>query len=235
MRDLFLIEDERITYRRGFQGRGETWSPHEWEDAPFNLRVKDLCKRCNNEWCGSIEDEARPIMTPMIVGESVRLSPDAQTVLAIWAMKTILMLQLTYPHDHRGIPSDQYWWFREHRCPVPNEQIWIARHDGSGDWPIASHYYALGLFDPAVSKPPDHHNGHAVAFSVGHLVFRAFGHTVETGTIAAPGDPFHGALRRIWPATGDVVDFPPPIEITGNDGLRALVDAFGDTSAFPLS
>ena len=93
MRKLFLIEDERITYRRGFQERGEPLDPEEWEDAPFNLRVKDLCKPCSNEWCGRIEDEARPIMTPMILGQSIKLDASAQTSLVVWATKTLLMPQ----------------------------------------------------------------------------------------------------------------------------------------------
>jgi hypothetical protein len=232
IRKLFVIDEQRILYKRGFQERGEQMSPEEWEDIPFNLRVKDLCKPCNNEWCGRIEDEAEPVMTPMIRGEAVHLDARAQMTLAIWAMKTILMLQLTYPTDHRGIPADQYLWFRGHRWLLPNEQIWIAHYDGLGDWPISTHYYAIGLYDPTVSEPPEDHHGHTVSFCVGHLVFRAFGHVMDGGEVASPHDYFHGALRQIWPATGDTVDWPPPITVAGTEGLRALVDAFGDTSAF---
>jgi hypothetical protein len=206
-----------------------------WEDASFNIRVKDLCKPCNNEWCNEIETDAQPVLMPLILGNHATPDASEQTTLAIWAIKTVLMLQMTHKDNRRSVAVEDFHWFRQHRWPLPNEQIWIAHYDGTGDWPVSYHHYGFLLYDPATTNAvdsPDNVNGHVVALSVGHLVFVAFGHTIRGGPSATPSGPIVAKLRQIWPTTGAPVDFPLRVTVAGNDGLRALVDAFGDAERF---
>lgn len=169
----------------------------------------------------------------MILGKAIALDASAQTSLAVWATKTLLMLQLTHQGNRRAIPGEQFRWFREHRWPFPGEQLWIGAYDGSGDWPIAYHHFAIGLYDATVSDPPEDLNGHVAAFSIGQLVFRAFGKAVKIDVTAAPQGTIAAAMRQIWPASGDTIHFPPPVTARGNAGIRALIDSFGvDASDF---
>jgi hypothetical protein len=235
MRKMFVADEgERMVYRRGFQDRGEPLGESEWQDAPFNLRVKDLCPSCNNDWCSEIETEAQPILKPLIEGRPAPLDASQQATLAVWATKTLLMLQQTYPEDRRGIPPESHWWFRDHRWPLANEQIWITQYDGKGQWPIASHYYQIALAGPLAPwrPPPEGLNGHVASIAVGHLAFRMFGHTLDIGPIEPPGEPVHRELLTIWPATGHTIHFPPARLAEGDAGLRALVDSVGDASPF---
>ncbi|MGO9490067.1 MAG: hypothetical protein ACLQBB_13705, partial [Solirubrobacteraceae bacterium] len=64
--------------------------------------------------------------------------------------------------------------------------------------------------------------------------FLAFGHTHEDRPSARikPGTPAEAALRPIWPAFGESIDFPPPGTVDGNSGLDAMIDALGDAAAF---
>jgi hypothetical protein len=233
---LFVPEDEQhlIQYHRRFQARGEPMQREEWEDIPFNLRVT-LCEPCNNEWCNGIETEARPFLMPLIADQAISLDASAQTTLAIWATKTLLMLQRTHKRKERSMDDNAYRWFRTHRWPLPNEQIWIGRYNGSGDWPTSyRHFGMLIRKKPTVPQPPDGINAHCAAFGIGHLVFLAFGHTHESRPSARvkPGTPAAAAMRPIWPAFGGAVDFPPSGIVDGNSGLDAMIEAFGDAEAF---
>jgi hypothetical protein len=225
IRDLFP-DTEPHKQTRKTQVRGGELEIEEWEDVPLNLRVKDMCKPCNNEWCQKIDDEAQPVLEPMILGRPSTLDAPQQLIAAIWATKTLLLLQRSHKHDKRSIPDREYRWFRQHRWPLQNEQVWLGRHDGTGDWPVGYHHYAFELFNAATGETvdsPDESHGYAAAFSVGYLFFRAFGHTIDNGPKIMPGGPFSGVLRQIWPTDGAPVDWPPPISVPGNEGMHETI------------
>jgi hypothetical protein len=167
-----------------------------------------------------------------MLGESAVLGPSEQFTLAVWATKTVLMLQHGFAETGDPIPPEDYWWFRQHRHPLHNAQIWIGRYDGSGDWPIACHQYSFGLFDTTKTEMTEEINGYIAVMAVGHLVFRVFGHSVETGTIDPPGEQFADKLRQVWPLSGEQISFPPPSVVEGNAGLLALVESIGDATSF---
>jgi hypothetical protein len=238
LEQLFVPEGdsdtELVPYVRRFQRRGGTMEREEWEDIPFNMRVKDLCKPCNNQWCNGIETEAKPILLPLIAAQRKTLDASDQTSLAIWATKTLLMLQLTHKEKERSVHGESFRWFRAHRWPLPNEQIWVARYDGEGDWPVSYRHYGISMHEASRADPSAQVNAHCLAISIGHLVFLAFGHMIENGPRAevTRGKPAVAALRPIWPALGNTVEFPPPGLLVGNAGLDAIVDAFGDADEF---
>jgi hypothetical protein len=225
IRDLFP-DTERSKQTRKTQIRGGEIEVEQWEDVPLNLCVNDICRRCNSEWCQAVDDEAQPVLEPLIRGRPSTLGAPQQLIAATWATKTLLLLQLTHREDKRSIPDREYRWFHNHRWPLENEQVWIGRHDGTGDWPVGYHHYAFDLYNAATGETvdsPDESHGYAVAFSVGYLFFRAFGHTIKDGPKVMPGGPFSGVLRQIWPSTGDAVAWPPPISIPGDDGMHETI------------
>ncbi len=238
VRDLFPAERDapQMTYIRKTQMRGGELEVEEWEDTPFNARVKDVCKPCNNEWCDTMDKEAAPVLTPLILGEARTLDAVPQTTAAIWATKTLLLLQRQHKEKRAAIPDSDYRWFREHRWPLPTEQIWFGYYDGTGDWPVPYATYAFDLYDPASGTPPkgpgDETDGHIVAFSVGHALFRLFGHHHESKLSVAPGGPFARQLRQAWPADGGEIEWPPPDPVVGDAGIHALVESIGDASEF---
>jgi len=223
--------EERVDYVRKSQAPGATTKVEEWEDKAFNLRVKNLCRPCNSEFSSQIESDAQPILTPLILGQPRRLSPDDQMRVSIWAMKTILNLQLTHPDNRLSIPLSEFRWFRKNTWMIPGEQIWLAAYDGTGDWPTSYHHYALALA-PIGQDVPGDFNGHAAVITVGYVATRGTGNTLERGTITPPEAGLAGSIVQIWPASGQDVDWPPPKKVEGHAGLRHLVDTFGDASAF---
>jgi hypothetical protein len=97
----------------------------------LNATVKQVCKTCNNEWMSALEEDVRPFLTPMILGEApVSLTPDNQHALACWTMKTALMVELFYPLKDRRLPVNLYSSFFRGRAPPNLCAIWSAAYRG---------------------------------------------------------------------------------------------------------
>jgi hypothetical protein len=52
------------------------------------------CEECNNTWLSRIETAAQPVLTPLIFGNSVVLTPMDQAVIRRWMFKTALTFDL---------------------------------------------------------------------------------------------------------------------------------------------
>ena len=66
--------------------------------GPRRIRSLDLtapiCVTCNNRWLAVLENDVQPVLAPLIRGEERTLAPREQQLLATWAVKTTLMLDL---------------------------------------------------------------------------------------------------------------------------------------------
>jgi hypothetical protein len=51
-------------------------------EAPFDVTVKAVCPSCNNGWMRDLEEKARPLLTPMIHGDRLKLNHVGQRVVA---------------------------------------------------------------------------------------------------------------------------------------------------------
>lgn len=77
--------------------REESGSPHEVRKLRHFQVTLDggLCKRCNNERLGGLEQVVQPILEPMAVRrEPTILDLASQRLLAAWAVKTVYLLEL---------------------------------------------------------------------------------------------------------------------------------------------
>ena len=74
---------------------GEHRNVQKWDilTDKVELKVRGCCTECNSGWMSDLEDEARPILLPLIGGQEVQLVVSAQRVIATWAMKTVMVLE----------------------------------------------------------------------------------------------------------------------------------------------
>ena len=56
------------------------------------LRIRTVCETCNNGWMSQLEQEVIPVLRPLLFDLSLPLSSEQQQLLAIWAMKTGVVL-----------------------------------------------------------------------------------------------------------------------------------------------
>jgi hypothetical protein len=79
---------------------------------PFRRTVRDVCGPCNNGWMSRLEDVARRVLTPFILGESGKLARADQGAIAAWLQKTALVAMLVSSEQARaggyGLPPAEY-------------------------------------------------------------------------------------------------------------------------------
>ena len=74
----------------------EAGDPHEVRTLKhFQVTLdRGLCRRCNTELLGRLEQEVQPILEPMAVRcEPTTLDLDKQRLLAVWAIKTVYLME----------------------------------------------------------------------------------------------------------------------------------------------
>lgn len=153
-------------------------------DAPYevpelDVAVRAVCAACNNGWMSSLETAVRPALEPMILGRfPVHLTPTTQALLARWAFKTALMVDLYKPPSARDYSAREYHMLRDRnlfsvatRSSDPIVMVWTAAYDGRG----ASYSSRSSAFP--FSTPPSYTRDGIVATS-GHTT-RGITHTLR--------------------------------------------------------
>src|SRR5215471_18081397 len=51
----------------------------EFDTKEIDLKVRVVCKKCNNNWLSSLEDDVKPLAIPLMLGEESDLMPESQT------------------------------------------------------------------------------------------------------------------------------------------------------------
>jgi hypothetical protein len=65
---------------------------NEWSSQTLAfLKIKAVCKKCNNGWMNGVEETAKKHLLPMMQGNTVQLTPAAQVELAIWACLKVMV------------------------------------------------------------------------------------------------------------------------------------------------
>jgi hypothetical protein len=105
----------------------------ETDHGPLPITSIDLtapvCTRCNNRWLSVLEKDAQRILAPMIHRpDTVTLTTEDQRLLATWAVKTAMMLDLASAEP--VIPAGFYHAFRQARAPLPGNWVWLGAYLG---------------------------------------------------------------------------------------------------------
>lgn len=204
--------------------------------SDLNIVLNDrLCATCNNVWLSGLERKVRPLLEPMAVSaKPTMIDPAAQQLLAFWAVKTCLLLELAfrqrYPdrrlaEGYQATPQELAW-LRARDEPPPCSMVWLGCWDCQKEMPV--NYEPAGAELPTTDGVPV--TGHFTTYTLGYVAFQVF--TVDF--IAAeqhgapswnsnPPEPLRKALPRIWPRRSDTlpVAWPPPA--FRNDDWRRLV------------
>ena len=170
----------------------------------------------------NLENEARPLLIPMLRNEEVTMRPEEQRILARWATLKMLVAQEGHGDMKRVIPRDRYRLFYAERSLPVGAQVWVGRYNGGGSWPTNYQYRELFMTMHGQEEPPVP-NAYLVGFTVGYLAFIYWGHEIQRGPIANVRQ-VESYLTPIWPATG-IVKWPPPA-LMGADGLELVMDHF---------
>jgi hypothetical protein len=198
---------------------GKTLWHETWKDIPINYQVAAPCKECNEGWMEAIEDETRPILTPLIQHQEADLGPLEKETLARWATLRVMMAQYLDPAERpKVIPPERYHRFYEVRELPPKAHIWMARRNGEGTWPIDGARRELFIGE----RRPPYPNAYISAFAVGHVAFVYWGHEVEEGATVGLGEGMKPYLLPIWPEIAP--SRWPPWGLLGAEGLTVVAN-----------
>jgi hypothetical protein len=190
--------------------------PRQWSARPFTTKVRMVCATCNNGWLSVLENAAKPMLAPLIRGESRRVPYDDQALIAAWTCKTAIVSLLQHSQEDRldgyGVPPSEYTALYEQRDrqePLPFSQYWIGSYSGDRGFSIWVTPFVIEVV--GAEFPPDIPSGYAMTIALGKLLVQGVRFTepvlqVDLTTtwgflnIWPPTDTFP------WPAAGAVTD-----------------------------
>jgi hypothetical protein len=154
-----------LQHIRGTEGQPETH--RTWAVPKLDIEPRSFCKECNTGWMADLENEARPLLNKLILGEEVHLSPEDRTLAARWTMKTALTAEFSYGKGSRSIPARHYRSFFMDRLPPLGTHILLACLDpGSG---ILHRSHRVG---PSPSRSGRTLTGYCSTSAIRHLAFQ---------------------------------------------------------------
>jgi hypothetical protein len=179
--------------------------------------VKRVCESCNEGWMSDLETKAKPLLTPMIMGDGLPLirTPDEMRILATWALKTHLMIDFYFPPHQRFIPRRLYSEFFRRQTPPQQCAVWIAAYDVEKPTfavkatqafdTVPTTYTPEGIVVTGRAGPV----GVMCTFAMYHLIFQIIlidvgGRFAGLGTL--------GATQLIWPLPKSQIEWPIRME-----------------------
>lgn len=232
--------------------REEAGNPHEVRTLR-HLQVtldRGLCKKCNNELLGGLEQAVQPVLGAMAVQRApTTLNLASQRLLAVWAIKTVFLLELAVRQRYQGArlvggyqPSrSEIGWLLaqlEQRPaklvePPPRSMVWLSCWDCMA--PGATKRGSMVNYAPSTALLPTRDGSSVVSqfatLAIGSAVLQVF--TVDFVEAEArkgvvwnpdPPDSIANAIPVIWPhrlRAGDIA-WPPPA--FPNDSFGRLVN-----------
>jgi hypothetical protein len=230
------------------------WGDFILPNNASEITLRDrVCKTCNLNWMRKLDNRIMKFMRPSIHHEErTQLNQRKQAALATWATKVALLLQLRthdlvvahpelYESGFGYVPDDNLAAIR--RCksrPPERTRVWLGAVHSHDVLPKFAHCGG-GL---AAFEDSEQHNGLALPvrhgyfelFVLGRLVFYLTGWEIaydkEMPDINPQAIVGGRAMRRIWPTSEQVTEWPPQQRLGTND-LERMVNMPADWSQSP--
>ena len=202
--------DRRLfTLERSLEGGARLKSQRIFSGHPISKRVKVVCKRCNTGWMAELEQELKPTITKMILGEFLTLNSWAQRRLALWAVKTAMTAEYTDPKSV-ALTFAQREYLRLHREPPKDFDVWAALYLGKKHKAMMNHHSGhFSISDPSGIKRPAPPNTQFTTIGLGKL-FLHVSYIGITGARFKHHDERISNFRQIWPPLDREISWPPP-------------------------
>lgn len=183
-----------------------------------------ICRDCNTVWLNrELERPLQPVLAPMAGrARPTILSPDFQSLIATWAVKTVFLFELAVRQKYPGVREtpgylatrQELTWLRQHKEPPPRTLTWLGCWDCQRETPF--------MYSPSTAPLPTGDGtpleGHFTTFALGYVAFQVF--TVDFisaerhKALSWNTDPpasIRPGLPRIWPNPQTPrLEWPPP-------------------------
>lgn len=184
--------------------------------------IRRVCRSCNGGWMKSLEDSVRPILAPLMQGDSLALDRTRQKNISMWAAKLFMVADFHKEFDARAVSQFDRSQLMNGRLPE-GCFIWIGKYEAPNTRKIWCKFESLLIFNGAdvgcltdeqrealiKSKRNTLYGTHARGSVLFHMFYSTHTPSVE---LHRSGWVFDGAvhMKRIWPFEGsfDWSDLP---------------------------
>lgn len=188
-----------------------------WKSPDLKVTTDEICKHCNNEWLSVLEnDQVKPIATPLSLGHGGDIiKPSDQWILATWAYKMALLLEIAMPKQEQRITStaDERKQFCEMKVANEHVRVFIAKYE-YGQHPTHAHQklHTLTRHDDGVKFDLK-----IATMTAGCLAMQVIAvRSADTGTLLYATSELEVELlgeaktkiAQIWPPTNKAVRWP---------------------------
>lgn len=229
LRTLFP-RTEKTKHTKGFIEWGSAIAPQDkpkiiTKSQPGHTgttKVRVVCRCCNTGWLHNLEDATKPLLTQLILGQEINLSPAMQGLLSTWASKTVMTSEFVGSADPLNTLAQRQRLMQT--LASPEEWcVFMAGYIGDSWGNLNFFQHQLGLQVPAVEgQEATIQHLRITTFGMGHVVFFVYGGTWNRmreiwGNYDAPG------LRRLWPLSGRQMLWPP-LTILGDAEINRIAN-----------
>lgn len=189
-----------------------------WTSPYLDVTTTTVCSDCNGQWLSSLGTQIKPLASPLIVGEgvvSLALAPESQALLAAWAYKTALLVEVSNPDTSIEFftPADRLR-FRQTTSAPQFVRVFLGRYN-FGRRPAHATAPRYTLTDKADTKPKFYLKPSTI--TAGHLVMQVMSvRAVESKELVPASEiefEFCGLAREavvpIWPLQPRYIAWPP--------------------------
>jgi hypothetical protein len=193
-------------------------------------KLRNVCRKCNNEWMSQIVNLAKPFAKHMILDEPVELDREAQKYVAAWIAIITIMAEFT-DAPTAGIPAADRTVLFETKQPPSSWVIFVAPFVGAEWSPAGYRHHGMRLKKRA--KEPQAGAAmkladdtlQATTCTLGALLFHVFSSTDEGVRHIFHQVTAEGKLCRLWPISSDVIHWPDG-PILGDAVADFIADSF---------
>src|SRR5262249_50899070 len=90
------------------------------------LPVRCACGSCNNGWMSGLENQVKPIIESILDEKATGFDAAAQEILAVWAVKTTMVLEALYPERPHFYSIKERQLLRMRRVVPARTEVWLA-------------------------------------------------------------------------------------------------------------
>jgi hypothetical protein len=206
--------------------------PKEYLTAESALTVGNVCEGCNNGWMSRLENDVKPIFSPMILGASTTLTASQQRQITVWLTKTAMMFD--------GMDKGEVFYdgldrkhFRRTLTPFSDTPVWLGHYAEADDLRGSALHQTL----KTKLSSGNFLKMHVLTMTIGHLVsqivsVKRMAHSDLARIVDFPtrGPSLNDALIQAWPLDLQDLTWPPVVSMS-TDWLKALAYRFGGGGA----
>jgi hypothetical protein len=192
------------------------------------IKVRCVCRKCNNEWMSDLEDQNKAQISAMMHGRGIVLEPMQQKLFARWAVLKAMIIESSDRQRTLFYDGFERKSLKPPSFAMPvRTHVWVGRFVGTG-------FHAGGTYIFAsMENIPNAVRGCVTTIVVGHLAIQVLTtHVVPKFATRVfninilPGR-WEENLLPLWPVFG-YVKWPPPISFDrrGPGSIGALVHRF---------